>query len=93
MNSQTKLQATLLAALLGTAALAPAMAQTTDVDTTVDDRVVMVDDDDDRGFDDWGLLGLLGLLGLMPKKRQDVVVRDTVRPTNPNDPTNPNNRM
>ena len=42
---------------------------------------------DDRGFDDWGLIGLLGLLGLLPKKRHDVVVHDTTRPRNPNDPT------
>ena len=28
----------------------------------------------DRGFDDWGLLGLLGLLGLVGRKRRDVTV-------------------
>ena len=30
--------------------------------------------DQDRGFDDWGLLGLLGLLGLVGRKRRDVDV-------------------
>ena len=37
-----------------------------------------VDDNDESGFDDWGLLGLLGLLGLAGlKRRHDVTtVRD-----------------
>ena len=30
-----------------------------------------VDQNDDGGFDDWGLLGLLGLLGLAGLKRRD----------------------
>ena len=30
-----------------------------------------VDENDDGGFDDWGLLGLLGLLGLAGLKRRD----------------------
>jgi len=34
-----------------------------------------VDENDDGGFDDWGLLGLLGLLGLAGlKRRNDRVV-------------------
>ena len=38
-----------------------------------------VDENDDEGFDDWGLLGLLGLVGLAGLKRRDdrvVAVRD-----------------
>lgn len=47
----------------------------TEIDNPVDEN------DDDSGFDDWGLLGLLGLAGLAglarPKRRDDhVVVRD-----------------
>jgi len=35
-----------------------------------------VDQNDEGGFDDWGLLGLLGLLGLAGlKRRDDRVVR------------------
>ena len=34
-----------------------------------------VDDGDDGGFDDWGLLGLLGLAGLAGLKRRDTVSR------------------
>jgi MYXO-CTERM domain-containing protein len=30
--------------------------------------------DDDRGFDNWGLLGLLGLAGLLGRKRDKNVV-------------------
>ena len=37
--------------------------------------------DDDRDFDEWGLLGLFGLLGLWPRKRRDVV--DDRRTTTP----------
>ena len=40
------------------------------IDNPVDEN------DDDSGFDDWGLLGLLGLVGLAGlagRKRQDVV--------------------
>lgn len=40
----------------------PAAAQTTDP------AGVDINDDDD-GFDDWGLLGLFGLAGLMGRKR------------------------
>jgi MYXO-CTERM domain-containing protein len=39
---------------------------------TVDDR--RTTDHDDRGFDDWGLLGLLGLAGLLGRKRDRDVV-------------------
>ena len=38
-----------------------------------------VDENDDSGFDDWGLLGLLGLVGLAGlagRKRHDVVTYD-----------------
>jgi len=38
-----------------------------------------VDDNDEGGFDDWGLLGLLGLIGLAGLRRRDdhvVAVRD-----------------
>ena len=38
-----------------------------------------LDDNDESGFDDWGLLGLLGLLGLAglrPRRDNTVVVRD-----------------
>lgn len=50
----------------------PAVAQTTDpVDMNIDD--------DDDGFDDWGLLGLLGLAGLMGRKRDHRDVGDTRR--------------
>jgi MYXO-CTERM domain-containing protein len=52
--------------LTGSAAL-PANAQTIDQGTTTDR--------DDRGFDDWGLLGLLGLAGLLGRKRDRDVVR------------------
>lgn len=34
-----------------------------------------VDENDDGGFDDWGLFGLLGLLGLAGLKRRDTRVR------------------
>jgi MYXO-CTERM domain-containing protein len=34
-----------------------------------------LDENDDGGFDDWGLLGLLGLAGLAGLKRRDRVVR------------------
>ena len=37
--------------------------------------------DNDRDFDEWGLLGLFGLLGLWPRKRHDVV--DDRRTTTP----------
>ena len=30
-----------------------------------------LDENDDEGFDDWGLIGLLGLLGLAGLKRRD----------------------
>ena len=54
-----------LVLLLGLAAApTPAVAQTPDPAVTGADL-----DDDDDGFDDWGLLGLLGLLGLMGRKR------------------------
>ena len=33
------------------------------------------DENDEGGFDDWGLLGLLGLLGLAGLKRRDNTVR------------------
>jgi hypothetical protein len=56
---------------LGTAP-APAAAQTSDPAATGVDL-----NDDDDGFDDWGLLGLLGLLGLMGRKRDH---RDVVEP-------------
>ena len=32
-----------------------------------------IDDNDEAGFDDWGLLGLLGLLGLAGLKRRETV--------------------
>jgi MYXO-CTERM domain-containing protein len=48
----------------------PGISQTTD-------RTVVQDDDD--GFDDWGLLGLLGLAGLMGRKRRDRDVVETRR--------------
>jgi MYXO-CTERM domain-containing protein len=34
-----------------------------------------LDENDDGGFDDWGLFGLLGLLGLAGLKRRDTRVR------------------
>ena len=58
----------ILVASLATVASSAAIAQSPadGPATTVDTR------DDDRGFDDWGLLGLLGLLGLIPRKRRDI---------------------
>lgn len=51
----------------------PASANTGAVQTTSRDM------DDDRGFDNWGLLGLLGLAGLMGRKNKDRTVTDTRR--------------
>ena len=53
----------------------PVVAQT---DTGGTGTTTMTHDDDDRGFDDWGLLGLLGLAGLLGRKRNnDTTVRRT----------------
>lgn len=71
----------LAATLLFGVSLAPVKAQddTANRNAADADRAVVVDNDDDDGFD-WGLLGLLGLLGLRPRK-QRVVHHDTVRAT------------
>jgi hypothetical protein len=34
-----------------------------------------IDENDDGGFDDWGLIGLLGLLGLLGLKRRNEPTR------------------
>ncbi|GAB6195863.1 WGxxGxxG family protein [Lysobacter xanthus] len=72
----------LAATLLFGVSISPVMAQdnTANGNAADNDRAVVVDHDDDDGFE-WGLLGLLGLLGLIPRK-QKVVHHDTVRATN-----------
>jgi len=39
-----------------------------------------LDENDDSGFDDWGLLGLIGLAGLAGLKRRETVRRVDERP-------------
>ena len=58
-----------MSGLILTGVVMPAAAQTSADQRTTTDR-------DDRGFDDWGLLGLLGLAGLLGRKRE----RDVVEP-------------
>lgn len=53
--------------LLTTGAVVPAIAQTSVDQSTSTDR-------DNRGFEQWGLLGLLGLAGLIGRKRDRNVV-------------------
>ena len=70
--------ATALAAALTVIPVSAALA-TTPPDDPNDVEVIdnpVDENDDDSGFDDWGLLGLLGLVGLAGlagRKRQDVV--------------------
>ncbi|HUR19806.1 MAG TPA: WGxxGxxG family protein [Vicinamibacterales bacterium] len=60
----------LVACLATTAVVSPAIAQ---VDPANRADAVVVDRDDDEGFDNWGLLGLLGLAGLLGRKRREDV--------------------
>ncbi|MET0145891.1 MAG: WGxxGxxG family protein [Ilumatobacteraceae bacterium] len=55
-------------------AIMPAVAFATTPPSDPNDVAVVdnpVDENDDGGFDDWGLLGLLGLLGLVGLKRRN----------------------
>jgi hypothetical protein len=63
-------QLTLVASLATISSMALAQTATDPAATTVP----VATHDQDRGFDDWGLLGLLGLLGLVGRKRRDVPV-------------------
>lgn len=83
----TWVRAVVIALLLGFGAVAlqPATAQdaatevATEAAETVD-QAADTGDDDDGGFDDWGLFGLLGLLGLGGLlRRPKAVVHDTDR--------------
>lgn len=68
-----------LALLLGAASVAPAAAQTETADEPVAAQTSDTEEDD-GGFDDWGLLGLLGLAGLAGLARRparNVVVDPT----------------
>ena len=58
-----------MSGLVLTGVAVPAVAQTGADQRTTTDR-------DDRGFDNWGLLGLLGLAGFLGRKRE----RDVVEP-------------
>jgi MYXO-CTERM domain-containing protein len=59
--------------LLVVGLVTPARAQNTG------DQGMATTDNDDGGFDEWGLLGLLGLAGLMGRGRKDRGVVDTRR--------------
>jgi MYXO-CTERM domain-containing protein len=59
--------------LLAVGLVTPARAQNTG------DQGMATTNDDDDGFDDWGLLGLLGLAGLLGRGRKDRAVVDTRR--------------
>ncbi|WP_303311306.1 WGxxGxxG family protein [Hymenobacter sp. BT730] len=61
----------------------PAMAQTTDANTTTTTTDVDSDDDDDDDHGNWGLLGLLGLAGLLGRRKPEVVHTSNVH-NNPN---------
>jgi MYXO-CTERM domain-containing protein len=72
---------TLLGILAFSATLAisaPAIAQTTDGNTTENTTTTRTDDDD---HGNWGLAGLLGLLGLLGRRKRD---DDTHRTTTAN---------
>ena len=82
----TLLRTIMIAALLafGLLASAPVAAQDEDpVDETteqVDEATDAVGDEEDDGFDDWGLLGLLGLAGLAGlMRRPQPVVHESER--------------
>ena len=82
----SSLALTLLAAFV-TGGVVPVAAQeeaATEVADEVETAVQTVDDEEDEGFDDWGLLGLLGLAGLaglLRRPARAVVVDDRVGPT------------
>lgn len=59
--------------MFGSVGIAPVAAQETP------DPVA---DEEDSGFDDWGLLGLLGLAGLAGLKRREPETRTVVEPAN-----------
>ena len=46
--------------------------------TSVAAQDTVVEEAEDEGFDDWGLLGLLGLAGLLGLKRREPEVHTTV---------------
>jgi MYXO-CTERM domain-containing protein len=79
-NMRKTLTALIMAAALSTVPASAAFA-TTPPDDPNDVEAIdnPIDENDDEGFDDWGLLGLLGLVGLAGLKRRDdrvVAVRD-----------------
>ena len=55
---------------------APAMAQTTDSNTT-ETTTTQTDHEDDDDHGNWGLLGLLGLAGLLGRRKREEVVHHT----------------
>lgn len=74
-KTRTLLQATAIGCALtfGSIGMSNVMAQ--------DTPDVPAVEEEDSGFDDWGLLGLLGLAGLAGlKKRPDTQVRTVERP-------------
>jgi hypothetical protein len=83
---RTTMGAVVMAAGLSVLPAGSALAQTTVSDDPNDVEAIdnPLDENDDEGFDDWGLLGLLGLLGLIGlKRRNDPYDRDMR-----NDPAN-----
>ena len=77
-NMRKTITATALAAALTVVPVSAVLATTPPSDPNDDEAVdnPLDENDDDSGFDDWGLLGLLGLVGLAGlagRKRQDVV--------------------
>jgi MYXO-CTERM domain-containing protein len=69
------MQRVILAAVIAAGVtIMPAVASATTPPSDPNDVAAVdnpVDENDDGGFDDWGLLGLLGLLGLAGLKRRD----------------------
>jgi MYXO-CTERM domain-containing protein len=66
-----------LALLLGLLTAGPVLAQ--DATQTPSNAAQTADDEDEGGFDDWGLLGLLGLAGLAGLRRREPEVRRVER--------------
>ncbi len=74
----TGLRAGAVALLLGACLSGPVMAQDTQP-VLLAQTAEQPADEDDGGFDDWGLLGLLGLAGLAGLKKREPEVRTVDR--------------
>jgi hypothetical protein len=70
----TGLRAGAIALLLGACLSGPVMAQDTQP-ALLAQTAEQPADEDEGGFDDWGLLGLLGLAGLVGLKKREPEVR------------------